>query len=248
MSTEGHVEFSIPSGRYIEKIPGAGVFSEGAKGWGYMRALRQIGDHLYAAGGAGQVYKRLGPDQWIHMDDGVLQPPNVEDRLLLADIHGSAEDDIYICGGIPGAYGLEGRLYHWDGKQWTSLTLPTTERLTALYVEDANTVWICGANGTLLRGNRKAGFKDLSTVDDNQLFTSLTRFNGQIYLASNLGLFVFDGKKIAPVHTGLTPELQDANVVDAVDGVLWSIGTKDIAKFDGTLWVRIDHPDNPPIR
>lgn len=182
------------------------------------------------------------------MDDGVLQPPNVEDRLLLADIHGSAEDDIYICGGIPGAYGLEGRLYHWDGKQWTSLTLPTTERLTALYVEDANTVWICGANGTLLRGNRKAGFKDLSTVDDNQLFTSLTRFNGQIYLASNLGLFVFDGKKIAPVHTGLTPELQDANVVDAVDGVLWSIGTKDIAKFDGTLWVRIDHPDNPPIR
>lgn len=249
LSNEGHVEFMCHSyDPVVEKIPGAGVFSEGAKGWGCMRTLRQIGDHLYAVGGAGQVYKRLGQNQWMHMDDGVLQPPNVEDRLLLADIHGVAEDDIYICGDIPGAYGLEGRLYHWDGKQWTSLPLTTTERLTAIYVEDANTIWICGANGTLLRGNWKDGFKDLSTVDDNQLITSLAKFNDRIYLASNMGLFAFDGKKIAEVHTGLTPELQDANVVDAVDGVLWSIGQKDIARFDGSTWTRVDHPDNPSIR
>jgi hypothetical protein len=44
------------------------------------------------------------------------------------------------------------------------------------------------------------------------------------------------------------PELQDAHVVDACDGVLWSIGEKDIARFDGKQWVRVDHPDNPPIR
>jgi hypothetical protein len=32
-----------------------------------------------------------------------------------------------------------------------------------------------------------------------------------------------------------------------VDGVLWSIGPKDIARFDGQAWVRIHDPDNPRI-
>lgn len=247
MSDEGEVVF-LDDEPVVEKIPGAGVFSEGAKGWGYMRTVRQIGTHLYAVGGAGQVYKRFGRDRWDHMDEGVLQAPAVEDRLLLADIHGLAEDDIYICGGIPGAYGYEGRLYHWDGVSWTPLPVPTTERLTKIYPDDAGMFWICGANGTLLRGDRRQGFIDVSTVDDNQLFTSIARFNDQIYLASNLGLFAFDGKRINEVRTGLTPELQDASVVNAVDGVLWSVGTKDIARFDGRTWERIDFPDNPPIR
>lgn len=248
MSNEGEIEFMGDHDPTLEKISGAGVYSADAKGWGYMRTIRQIGDHLYAVGGAGQVYKRLGPNHWEHMDDGVLQAPDVDNRLLLADINGSAENDLYICGGIPGAYGLEGRLYHWDGKQWASVTLPTTERLTAIYVEDQATVWIAGVNGTLLQGNWQSGFKDHGGVDDNQLFYSLTKFNSQIYLASNLGLFVYDGNKISEVQTGLTPELQDAGVVDAIDGVLWSVGPKDIAKFDGVTWTRIDHPDNPPIR
>ncbi|MFZ6748487.1 hypothetical protein [Undibacterium sp. Ren11W] len=247
LSDEGQIEFRGEHGPMIEKIPGAGVFSEDAKGWGYMRTLRQIGDHLYAVGGAGQVYKRLGADHWEHMDDGVLQAPDVEDRLLLADINGATEDDIYICGGIPGAYGLEGRLYHWNGKQWSGLALPTTERLTAIYVDDNKNIWICGANGTLLLGNWIDGFKDLSSIDDNQLFYSLTKFNDTMYLASNLGLFFYDGKSIQKVQTGLHSELQDANVIDAADGVLWSIGFKDIARFDGIKWERIHHPDNPPI-
>lgn len=248
MSNEGHIEFIGDHEPIMEKIPGAGVFTEDAKGWGYMSSIRQIGEHLYAGGDGGQVYKRVAPHHWEHMDDGILQAPDVENRFLLADIQGAMEDDIYICGGIPGSHGLEGRLYHWNGKHWINLPLPTSERLTAFHLEDAATMWICGVNGTLLCGNNKDGFKDLSMVDDNQLFTSISKFNGRIYLASNMGLFCFDGKTINEVNTGLTPELHDANVIDAVDGVLWSIGIRDIARFDGVTWERIDHPDNPPIR
>ena len=39
----------------------------------------------------------------------------------------------------------------------------------------------------------------------------------------------------------------DANIVDSYDKVLWSIGPKDIARFDGKKWERIHHPDNPRI-
>ena len=53
----------------------------------------------------------------------------------------------------------------------------------------------------------------------------------------------FDFKRPRPQ----IPELQDANVVDSVEGVLWSIGPKHIARFDGQSWSRIHHPDNPPI-
>src|ERR1700761_9538465 len=87
MSNEGEVVISQGDDPIGDKIAGAGVFSEDATGWGYMRSLRQIGKHLYAVGGAGQVYKRLGSNRWEHMDHGVIQTPDVEDRLLLADIH-----------------------------------------------------------------------------------------------------------------------------------------------------------------
>ena len=249
LSEEGHVHFVGPnhSKALDEKIPGAGVFSEGAKGWGYMRTLRQIGEHLYAVGSAGQVYRRLGPDHWEHMDEGVLQSPPVENRLLLADIHGTDETDIYLCGAIPGAFGYEGRLFHWDGQRWTSLDTPTTEPLNAIYIDSPECIWIAGDNGTLLRGNHKDGFKDISSVDDNQRFGSIVRFQGKLYLASNMGLFAYDGTSIQEVSTGLLPDIQDANVVDAMDGVLWSVGTKDIVRFDGEKWERIHHPDNPRI-
>ena len=76
--------------------------------------------------------------------------------------------------------------------------------------------------------------------------------NGVGYLATNVGLFKFDPAKpgggFVKVRTGLVPELQDANVVQSVEGVLWSLGSKDLARFDGNAWQRFQHPDNPPIQ
>lgn len=235
----------------LEKIPGAGVNSPDATGWGYMSDLRQIGKHLYACGGAGQVYKRVAPNQWEHMDQGLLQAPDVSERILPRAIHGPDESDIYLVGCLS-ASGLPPLVYHWDGSRWLQLPLPEmAERITNIHVESRDRIWLCGSNGTLLLGNAREGFRSLSTVDDNQLFLSVTLFEDRAYLGSNLGLFVYDpadaAAGIRPVVTGLVPELQDANIVDSVEGVLWSIGPKDIARFDGQSWTRIHHPDNPPI-
>ncbi|MEO3715721.1 hypothetical protein [Roseateles flavus] len=216
-----------------------------------MSDLRQIGEHLYACGGAGQVYKRVAPNQWEHMDQGLLQAPDVSERILPRAIHGPDESDIYLVGCLS-ASGLPPLVYHWDGSRWLRLPLPeVAERITNIHVESKDRIWLCGSNGTLLLGNARDGFRSLSTVDDNQLFLSVTLFEGRAYLGSNLGLFVYDpadaAAGIRPVVTGLVPELQDANIVDSVEGVLWSIGPKDIARFDGQSWTRIHHPDNPPI-
>lgn len=251
LSNEGEVDFTFADEAITEKIPGAGVHAPDAQGWGYMSSLKQIGEHLYACGGGGQVYRREGPGQWVHMDDGLLQSPGVSDRLLPRAIDGPHEQAIYLVGAVSST-GLPPFVYFWNGQAWRARSLPgVAERITHLLIESESRVWLCGANGTLLQGNAHDGFRSLSTVNDNQLFLSMAMLDGRLYLASNLGLHVYDPSDpaagIRVVRTGLSPELQDANVLSACDGVLWSIGPKDLARFDGQRWERVRHPDNPPI-
>lgn len=252
LSEEGHVRYFGEQPDILEKIPGSGVYSDDAENWGYLADLQQIGEHLYACGYSGQVYKRIGPNQWTHMDAGLLQDPRAElVRLALSVINGPHENAIYAAGYLHEAY-LPPRAYFWNGQEWRELKLPdVAERITNIHVESEERIWLCGSNGTLLLGNAHTGFHSQSTTNDNQLFLSVCKYRNRIYLGSNLGLFVYDpvrpAKGIQKVVTGLQPELQDANIVDSVDQVLWSIGPKDIAKFDGKTWTRIHHPDNPPI-
>ncbi|WP_321952930.1 hypothetical protein [Paraburkholderia bannensis] len=252
MSQEGDVEFTYQDSVAEEKIAGAGVFVSDAMGWGYVSSIRQIGNFLFVCGGGGQVYKRSGDNLWEHMDAGLLQASPVVDRLLLSDINGSGEQDIYVCGSSPGPAGLEGRLFHYDGATWRQIEIPGTGYLTRILVESSECVWICGHNGALLNGNQRVGFKDVSTVEDSQLFYSMAHYWRKLYLGSNLGLYEYNigepNSKIRKVTTGLTPEVEDTVTVDSVGEVLWSIGEKDIVRFDGNDWARIDHPANLPIQ
>jgi hypothetical protein len=250
-SEDGEIQLSN-NGFSVEIVQGAGVHSETAGGWGYLSDLQQIGEHLYVAGYAGQVYKRLGPNQWIHFDEGILQSSGMQGgQYSVQVINGPHEEAIYVAGCVNAPY-YPARASFWDGKSWQDIKLPEiAERITNLYIGSESEVWMCGANGTLLLGNAIEGFKSLSTVDDNQLFLSICKFHDLIYLGSNLGLFVYNpnehSKGIRKVASGMTPEIQDANIVDSVDKFLWSIGSKDIARFDGVKWERIHHPDNAKI-
>jgi hypothetical protein len=261
MSEEGHIDFMNEHGFTNEKIPGAGVFSEDAEGWGYLSGLKQIGGrggHLYACGYNGQVYKCEGPNQWVHMDEGLLQAPDTkENELDLSDIGGPNESEIYTVGHV-----LEGKhspkgppaaAFFWNGQHWRKLELPEDSRsLGCILVESEQRVWLCGDGGTLLLGNAQEGFQRVSSPEDKQHFFSMTLFNGELWLASDQGLFIHDpanpGAGIRNVKTNLKPSLRNTHIVDSWDGVLWSIGRKDIARFNGKTWERIDHPDNPPIR
>lgn len=248
MSNEGELDFGFTDSQFTEKIPGAGVNSDDAMGWGYMSALRQIGHHLYACGSAGQVYRRTQKGQWAHFDQGLLQTPEVSERLLLRAIDGPHEQAIYAIG-AKSSSGLPAVAYFWNGQIWNAVPLPDiAERLTAIHVESEKRIWLCGANGTLLVGNAQDGFVNLSGIENKQLFLALGLFDRKIYLGSNIGLHTYDlmqpGRGIQSVFTGMATEIQDCHSISVVAGELWVIGTKDIATFDGQRWERIHHPDN----
>ncbi|AWN47624.1 hypothetical protein DK419_15980 [Methylobacterium terrae] len=124
------------------------------------------------------------------------------------------------------------------------LSVPTSAYLLDILVEDPDTIWICGRNGTLLRGNARQGFTAIP-CDDGPTFSTLTRFDGRIYLSSisnPRGVFVHDGRTVRQVASGLRRDLADVHTVDAVEGALWAVGSRDVARFDGTAWERIKIP------
>ncbi len=236
-----------------ENIADGGLGRAGAAGYGYLSGLRQVGEHLYACGYAGQVYKRHDPDDWRHIDDGLLQSVGIGDGGYAAQvIDGPHEKSIYVAGS-ENTRGYPPRVDHWDGQGWKRQSLPPEAgRLTNILIDSPERIWLVGSKGTLLLGNATDGFRSFGPLGEKKLLLSVALYNGVGYLATNLGLFKFDPTKpgggFVKVRTGLEPELRDANVVQSVDGVLWSLGSKDLARFDGKVWQRFDHPDNPPIR
>jgi hypothetical protein len=266
LSREGQVNIYGPGGQpdHTYQIPGAGVFGEAANGLGYVNCIRAVGDQLYVCGQSRQVYRfvwdgqNLASASWQDMAGPMRQAPISEppedgdpealdrwmdenDAIDLVDIYGPAPDDLYAVGD---------EAWHWNGTHWNQLALPTDEPLAAITLLNPNEIILVGHNGTVLHGNARNGFQNVSSVDDNQNLTGVAWFEGKLFLASNFGLLTYNPsiKRLETYPTNLKPDLKDTHQLEAKDGVLWSFGRKDLAYCDGKTWTRVDHPDNPPIR
>ena len=247
LSRNGEIEYRWPAGEHVERIEEAGVARTALPIFGYVSAIREIAGQLYVCGSGGQVYLRVGAD-WLHIAPALktaahapspglaLNSINAEPHNFAA-IDGFAADDIYVVG-------ENGEIQHFDGVEWTRSATPTDEILTAVHCAEDGAVWACGFNGTLLRGNHDSGFTELSAVDDNMIFSSVVTFAGAAYLASSEGLLRFDGNAIKAVAEAGEVSVPDVMSLDVRDGVLWCFGYTSFARFDGTRWTRINHPDN----
>lgn len=264
LDEEGMVRLFAPSPptNVRIQIPEAGVFGKAAAGYGYVERIRSIGKGLYVCGSHRQVHQYVPgannplSGHFQNIAGAMRQPPLpkpppsespdyqkwLDIKLVnLNDIAGHSETDIYVTGD---------ETWHFDGQTWRQLTLPNDdETMHVIKVIDADTVVIGGANGYLLLGNARTGFKNISSVDDNQTITGLEVFNSTLYIASDSGLFTYNrqSKRIEPYRTDLKVDLVDAHLLEAKDGILWSFGYKDLAYFDGKSWTRVHHPDNPPV-
>ena len=246
LSAEGDVSILLDVTQ-SERIAGAGIESPDSRFYGRMRGLRVIGEGLYACGDGGQVYRRRGRGDWLHLDSRFLQPANtpVEDKLMMVQIDGPSEDEIYICG-------YNGKMLFYDGTSARRIDLGTDAHLVDILVEDERSIWICGSKGVLLRGNHRDGFAPVPGVTGQSLFNSMALFDDKLYLAASTGrpsgLFVYDYGFLRPVSTELDPEIENPHTLSTRGGIMWAVSMKDMIRFDGTRWERIDFPGNDPIR
>jgi hypothetical protein len=276
LSEEGFVNIygpkSIPDATF--QIPDAGVWREGATGYGYVSRIRAIGQSLYVCGDGRQVYRLLYPSnatdaasllqraRFVHADAGMLQAPmtpapaaddeaamdawlDQNEPCQFNDIAGTSEADIYATGD---------ETWHFDGQQWRQLQLPADdEPMHVIKVIDADTIVLGGRNGYLLRGNAREGFVNISHHDDNHTITGLEWFDGRLFIASDAGLYTYNPqtRRQERYRTDLQVDLVDAHLLEAKDGVLWSFGYKDLAYWDSregnSRWVRLYDPDNVPV-
>lgn len=263
LSEEGVVEIANSAGQTIEQIPGSGL-GPGSRALGPMRRIREVAHRLYACGSGNQVYARLD-DGWKAMDQQFVGTAKQEisdiadvihtsqgnmsaDDLLaltqnmgnvggLDDIAGLSHDDIYACG-------LGGALWHWSGQQWHRLDTFTDDHLHCIHVISDKTVWVCGHNGTLLKGNKDDGFRSLLGPEVSDHFWSVREFNGTVYLGTTKGLFIFDGASLSELRLPGHFRPPVIQALDSTEETLWIVAERFVARLQSGQWERFDHPDN----
>ena len=78
---------------------------------------------------------------------------------------------------------------------------------------------------------------DSGVVTDD--FWDICWFDGAAYVASMTDLYRLSSGGLAPVNFG-EDSPGSCNRLTAAEGVLWSIGSDDVFKFEKGQWVRVD--------
>ena len=199
-----------------------------------------------------------GSDEYVQWRlQRVLNPPSR--NILFNDMQGLSEDAIYLCGEVgPGSKPV---LCYWDGATLEELKVPMEEAaLTGIHIESPDSVWVCGREGVLLHGSRARGFNPVPGDRRLNLFHHITPYRGKLVMPASVrpgGLWEYDPAtgafgRFDPPLPRLTPPPADSDephggpfFAQAVGDVLWVVAARDIYRFDGQSWERIQHPDMP---
>lgn len=203
---------------------------EGPETFGPMRCIRAIGGKAYAVGMGRQAYRRTNVDQWERIDQDVRTSIDDNSSFSFETINGLTEDDIY-------AAGRRGEIWRFNGRSWAREESPTNRILTDLVCCASGAVFACGVDGTLLERS-PIGWNVIGhnqTIDD---FWSICEFKGQVFVSTMNALYELKDRWLAPVNFGADSPATFFCLSHA-DGVLWSIGAKNIFAYDGATWTRV---------
>jgi hypothetical protein len=223
------IEIGVGGNTKITQIFGAGLYTPEKRG--YLETIKNINDQLFVCGYGRQVYQKIN-EQWVSIAEDILTKKT---GTGFFDIDGTSAFDIY-------GVGWNGEIYYYNGLVWEKENSPTKEHLASVKCLNKNEIWICGNNGIVLFGSRN-NWKAIHDKNYQNNWYSIEEFNNRIYIAGNNILAYIDGENIKPVETGLNKKFT-THKLHAKDGLLWSIGEKDILTYDGKSWEELLHPDN----
>ena len=181
-----------------------------------IHGIRLIGEHVYIVGSSRAVYRRVGVKKWELFNQGTqddLMIKNIrkgkrsEYSYSFLSIDGFSEDDMY-------AVGNKGEAWHFNGKKWSVIDLPTNADLHKVHCAKDGYVYIAGDEYTILKGKgNKWEFilnAKLNHPFTEHLFDAISWFDGLLYIGTSDGLYAYiDGKfeKIQLTPPELTSEV-----------------------------------------
>ncbi|NOQ63955.1 MAG: hypothetical protein GQ582_05535 [Methyloprofundus sp.] len=196
---------------------------------GDIRNLTTVEGFVYACGVKRQVFRRDSANTWV--DISAAAPSSGEERMIgFEAIHGFSKNELY-------AAGWSGEIYKYDGEQWLDVISPCNTILTAVSCGEDGVVYIVGKDGILIKG-RDMAWEVVDTegiVDD---FWDVHWFKGKAYISSLSRLYEYDGTTFQIVDTG-EEQPDSCFKLSSAEGVMWSLGIKDLFKFDGETWEKI---------
>lgn len=197
---------------------------------GTLRCLATIDGRAYAAGMDRQVFRRDGDNRWTALDDAARMGGG-DEVVGFEAIGGFSATEVY-------AAGWGGEIWRYDGRSWSRLDSPTNLILTGLCCADTGDVYLCGRAGTLLRG-RLDTWEIIDHGSTGEDLWSVAWFDNTLYAASLRLVYRLEERRLVPVDFAADPP-GSCGQLCAREGVLWSIGARDVMAFDGSTWTRID--------
>ena len=191
---------------------------------GGFRSVSEIAGQAYAVGLRGLVYRLDELKLWTRIDDGLPKTFNIQ------AIHGFNATDIY-------AAGRDGEVWHFDGKVWDKLDMPTNANLTSVKCAADGKVYITGHSGALLCGSGET-WEVINHESTDENLWDVEWFEDKVYVSSMSSVYRLERQRLVKVDLGNdTPKT--CYQLSTADGVMWSNGEDDIMSFDGKVWTRI---------
>jgi hypothetical protein len=191
-----------------------------------LRGVTTIDGKALAFGMRRQAYLRTDEGVWSAMHGPELSGGEAAGFEAACGPHTS---EIY-------AVGWRGQIWQYDGSKWIPRDSPTNVILTGCTLHDDDSIYICGQDGTIIRG-RSDSWTVLRQEEFSEDCWAIHSFGSKVYVATLTSLYELADDKVIPVSA--------ANVIAATfhtltsaEGILWSIGEEDAIFFDGSTWKR----------
>ena len=237
----------IPAERYVVlgtdgavRVSGGGIIKEEAsiascgvdpRKRGPLREIRGIAKgRAYAVGTCRQAYVREDEDQWRCIDKSAQVGDTPITDTSFESIDGFSEQEIYTVG-------WEGEIWKYDGSVFTQQNSPTELALYKVRCAPDGFAYACGQLGTLLRG-RNDQWEVIEHDSTEEDLWGMEVFDGQLYVSSTSFVYRLEEGKLLPVDFG-DEVVRTCYHLSGADGIMWSIGAKDVMEFDGSNWKRV---------
>ncbi|MGH0004674.1 hypothetical protein ACQU0X_31805 [Pseudovibrio ascidiaceicola] len=146
------------------------------------------------------------------------------------------------------------RLHHWNGEEWREVAVPPPSKydpspapIYGLLVEDTNKVWAVGHNGTILFGNARDGFANVSPPGQSYSLKCPVLFQDQLMMIAGNMLCTFDDHQLKPLKPKIDPNINRGVPrplkIQVVDDVLMYFDkSHGVSTWDGETWQQIPIP------